>query len=253
MSYDYEPQDSPNVSLIHENIFDQSILNNTAILEKDWDNLPPPTTARPSSSAFAKYTANQQTRQLQQEQDLRKSAGLANPADAAGVPYDPDEVDPARLKELETVKKLNMSMHKINTNLEAAREKLQQFSRTVDQTDQLLDLWISILSQSEHTKRLIDNPSWEGAVTDKIKIRQEEEQRQREREERERQARIAEMERVRREEAAAKAAAAKLAAGNKTRRPSGSTGPARGGRGWARGSVPSGIVRGGTNARGRRV
>lgn len=42
---------------------------------------------------------------------------------------------------------------------------MQQFSRTVDQTDQLLDLWISILSQSEHTKRLIDNPSWEGGVS----------------------------------------------------------------------------------------
>lgn len=34
--------------------------------------------------------------------------------------------------------------------------------QTVDQTEHLLDLWTSILSQAEHTQRLLDNPEWQG-------------------------------------------------------------------------------------------
>ncbi|CAG8623444.1 2058_t:CDS:2 [Paraglomus occultum] len=68
-------------------------------------------------------------------------------------------------REYQAVMKLNETFTAVNDNLIGAREKLQQFADTMDQTDTLLDIWIKILSQSLHTQRLLSDPSWQGQTT----------------------------------------------------------------------------------------
>ncbi|RIB13074.1 DASH complex subunit Duo1-domain-containing protein [Gigaspora rosea] len=66
-------------------------------------------------------------------------------------------------KEYRTLTKINEMFEKVNDNMDQAALNLQQFSNTVEQTDQLLDIWINILSQSIHTQQLFSDPSWQGS------------------------------------------------------------------------------------------
>ncbi|RIA95037.1 DASH complex subunit Duo1-domain-containing protein [Glomus cerebriforme] len=79
-------------------------------------------------------------------------------------------------KEYDTLLKMNEMFEKINNNMNQARINLQQFSTTVEQTDQLLDLWIGILSQSIHTQQILCDPSWLGDSIEKMRILEEQAQ-----------------------------------------------------------------------------
>ncbi|CAG8633656.1 17129_t:CDS:2 [Dentiscutata erythropus] len=76
-------------------------------------------------------------------------------------------------KEHKTLINLNEMFEKVNNNMNQAALNLQQFSNTVEQTDQLLDIWINILSQSIHTQQLISDPSWQGSSAEKQRVLEE--------------------------------------------------------------------------------
>ncbi|KAI8575736.1 hypothetical protein K450DRAFT_260213 [Umbelopsis ramanniana AG] len=99
-------------------------------------------------------------------------------------PSNSPEVNAKRKQELEAVRKLNSAVQTINLNLEHSKANLQQFKQTVNQTNQLLDMWILILSQTEHTKRLMEDPEWEGGQLDAQRIEHELQESQREKNER---------------------------------------------------------------------
>ncbi|KAG2172499.1 hypothetical protein INT44_006672, partial [Umbelopsis vinacea] len=99
-------------------------------------------------------------------------------------PSNSPEVNAKRKQELEAVRKLNSAVQTINLNLEHSKANLQQFKQTVNQTNQLLDMWILILSQTEHTKRLMEDPEWEGGQLDAQKIEHEVQEIQRDKNER---------------------------------------------------------------------
>ncbi|CDH56757.1 predicted protein [Lichtheimia corymbifera JMRC:FSU:9682] len=80
-------------------------------------------------------------------------------------PNNPPEVNTQLQREYENICKLNEAMETVIDNFNQTRESIQNFSQTVDQTEQLLDLWASILSQSEHTRLLLENERWQGIST----------------------------------------------------------------------------------------
>lgn len=42
------------------------------------------------------------------------------------------------------------------------------FHKTADETNALLDMWVRVLSQAEHTQALLHDPEWEGKSWVKI-------------------------------------------------------------------------------------
>ncbi|CAG8748115.1 26137_t:CDS:2 [Racocetra persica] len=81
-------------------------------------------------------------------------------------------------KEYRTLLKLNEMFEKVNNNMDQANLNLQQFSNTVEQTDQLLDIWINILSQNIHTQQLLSDPSWQGSSARVLEEQAKERERQ---------------------------------------------------------------------------
>ncbi|CDS09402.1 hypothetical protein LRAMOSA10762 [Lichtheimia ramosa] len=80
-------------------------------------------------------------------------------------PNNPPEVNIQRQREYENICKLNEAMETVIDNFSQTSESIQNFSHTVDQTERLLDLWASMLSQSEHTRQLLENERWQGSST----------------------------------------------------------------------------------------
>lgn len=66
---------------------------------------------------------------------------------------------------------------------------MKDFQKTVKQTEQLLGLWVRILSQSEHTQKILLEGRWQGASKDLEDVLAEQ-QREKDKHERERQAAI---------------------------------------------------------------
>ncbi|KAF7726343.1 hypothetical protein EC973_008923 [Apophysomyces ossiformis] len=89
-------------------------------------------------------------------------------------PNNSPEVNAQRRHELETVQNLNHAIEASIQHAEQATEKIKQLAQTVDQTDKLLDLWTQILSQTEHTKRLLEDPNWQGVDHDNMLAQKEE-------------------------------------------------------------------------------
>lgn len=65
-----------------------------------------------------------------------------------------------------------------------AYSSLQTISRTVNNASSLLNIWMRILSQTEHNQRLVLNPSWRGATQDLSDMENERLQRRQEKERR---------------------------------------------------------------------
>ncbi|ORY05419.1 hypothetical protein K493DRAFT_310959 [Basidiobolus meristosporus CBS 931.73] len=90
-------------------------------------------------------------------------------------------------EELRKAQQLNLALCKIKENLSGTRIKLQHFSNTVGQTESLLNVWSKLLSQTQHTQKLLSDSNWEGVSHDKMRIEQlKAEKERREREARER-------------------------------------------------------------------
>ncbi|CAH1758130.1 6209_t:CDS:2 [Entrophospora sp. SA101] len=71
--------------------------------------------------------------------------------------------------EYENLVKVNGMVATINNNMDQARRNLQEFSRVINNTDKLLDLWINILSQSIHNQQLLSNKLWQGLAMEQLK------------------------------------------------------------------------------------
>nr|CAG8434382.1 8781_t:CDS:2 [Entrophospora candida] len=63
--------------------------------------------------------------------------------------------------EYEILVKVNEMVATIDNDMNQARKTLQEFSRVINNTDRLLDLWVNILSQSIYNQQLISNKSWQ--------------------------------------------------------------------------------------------
>ncbi|KAL1921157.1 uncharacterized protein VTP21DRAFT_10873 [Calcarisporiella thermophila] len=183
-----------------DNILEQQMPHDSSLLDysPDFPDIPLP-------------SAHQLQRRVLLHQHNLKLKHQSQPTENIEEETDDDpEIREERIRELETLKKMNRGMEGINTNMQAVRGRFQQFSQTIDQTDRLLDIWISILSQAEHTRRLLEDPTWQGGDADIEFMREEEERIERERKEYE--------ERLRQEQEAAAARAAALAAAEQKKR-----------------------------------
>jgi hypothetical protein len=95
------------------------------------------------------------------------------------------EAREARLKaELERVRQVNRVIEGVTASLEKAKANMGTVQRTVENASTLLGTWTRILSQTEHSQRLILNPNWHGATQDLEDMEGEEVRRQEEAERR---------------------------------------------------------------------
>ncbi|KAF3761470.1 hypothetical protein M406DRAFT_342255 [Cryphonectria parasitica EP155] len=82
-------------------------------------------------------------------------------------PFDAEEVREAALRrELEGVRNINEVIEGVIGTLEKAKGNMGSVSRTVDNASTLLNTWTRILSQTEHSQRLILNKDWNGSTRD---------------------------------------------------------------------------------------
>ncbi|KAL1958259.1 hypothetical protein VTO42DRAFT_4767 [Malbranchea cinnamomea] len=86
---------------------------------------------------------------------------------------DEDDREAALRAELETVRDINRVISGVLDSLQRAKGNMETVSRTIGSASTLLDTWTRILSQTEHTQRLILNPSWQGASKDIADIERE--------------------------------------------------------------------------------
>ncbi|CAO3598714.1 unnamed protein product [Absidia cylindrospora] len=80
-------------------------------------------------------------------------------------PSNTPEINEQRRKEYERVQQFNHMIETVTQDFEQAANNIKNFSDVLDETDQLLDLWTQILSQTQHTKRLLEDPSLEKKST----------------------------------------------------------------------------------------
>ncbi|KAI7866612.1 DASH complex subunit Duo1-domain-containing protein [Spinellus fusiger] len=83
-----------------------------------------------------------------------------------------------RRNEYEAVKSTNLIMEGVISNFENISTLVKQLTHTVDQTEQLLDRWVGVLAQTEHTKRLLDDPEWKGSQPEEFTYKQQQQQQQ---------------------------------------------------------------------------
>lgn len=76
------------------------------------------------------------------------------------------ERDSMLLQELNGVKNLNKVVEKVISGLSKAQEDMEHVDKTVKDVDKLLEKWIKILNQAEHTQRLILDKKWHGGTKD---------------------------------------------------------------------------------------
>ncbi|RPA76436.1 hypothetical protein BJ508DRAFT_417579 [Ascobolus immersus RN42] len=143
-----------------------------------------------------------QSREPQEPQDNAR-AGSERPRQPRAHSYiDPEEREAALRAELEGVEKINDVIENVLSSLESAAGNMETVTSTITSANALLSLYTRILSQTEHTTRLLLNPNWQGITNDIASIEADRIAR-REAEERRRQAEI-----ERQREAERKAAAA---------------------------------------------
>ncbi|KAI5805531.1 DASH complex subunit Duo1 [Peziza echinospora] len=82
------------------------------------------------------------------------------------APPDQDSRDAVLRAELAGVRQINKVIEGVIGSLDKAKANMETVASTVNNADKLLNLWIRILSQTEHTQRLILNGHWEGASKD---------------------------------------------------------------------------------------
>ncbi|KAF8245275.1 hypothetical protein K440DRAFT_651758 [Wilcoxina mikolae CBS 423.85] len=142
-----------------------------------------------------------------------------------------DERVEAQQAELRGVQQMNSVIEGVVSSLEKANKNMETVASAVDNANKLLNLWIKILSQAEHTQRLLQSEHWEGANKEMADIQAEAQAKKQEARRRAEEAR----ERAAAREREVAAAEAKRAAAEKK--------PVRGGR---KGVPAAGTVRGGS-------
>ncbi|KAF9359446.1 hypothetical protein BGX26_012346 [Mortierella sp. AD094] len=84
---------------------------------------------------------------------------------------------PSIQTELEQTKRLVNVFDAIDLSMTEARDKLKTFYKTADETNTLLDMWIRVLSQTEHSQKLLQDPAWEGQSMEEARDREYQERR----------------------------------------------------------------------------
>ncbi|KAI5858559.1 DASH complex subunit Duo1-domain-containing protein [Tricharina praecox] len=150
--------------------------------------------------------------------------------------------DDALRAELRGVQQVNGVIEGVLSSLGKAKDNMETVSSTVENANNLLNLWIKILSQTDHTQRLLQSRHWEGASKELENIQAETQAKQREVQRRAEEAR----ERAAaRERDAAATEARRLAAEKK---PTGRVGTRRGATGTSSGRGAAGGSRTGTGS-----
>ncbi|KAL7267033.1 hypothetical protein RUND412_010396 [Rhizina undulata] len=168
--------------------------------------------------------------ELQVTEEDRQASSTHPPRHGPSA-VDQEVRDEALRVELAGVRQLNKVVEGVVASLKKSKENMEAVSTTVDNANKLLDHWIRILSQTEHTQRLIFNGRWEGGTQDLAAI------------EAEALAKAQAAERRKEQERARRAALERQAAEDEARRASG-TKPTRG---RGRGSAGSSSTRGGAS------
>jgi len=80
---------------------------------------------------------------------------------------DGDEARTAALQEeLRSVRGVNRAIENIIESLNKSRDNMNAVHQSVQSASSLLEKWTRILSQTEHSQRLILDPNWHGATQD---------------------------------------------------------------------------------------
>ncbi|KAI0129486.1 DASH complex subunit Duo1-domain-containing protein [Xylariales sp. AK1849] len=86
----------------------------------------------------------------------------------------PSTREAALQRELSGVRQINELIEGVIGTLERARGNMGTVSKTVNTASTLLNTWTRILSQTEHSQRLLLNPDWKGASQDMADAEEEE-------------------------------------------------------------------------------
>ncbi|KAK9465816.1 DASH complex subunit Duo1-domain-containing protein [Lipomyces arxii] len=70
------------------------------------------------------------------------------------------------LQELDQIRSVNETITAVLDSISVAESNLEKVVATTKNVDSLMSLWIRILSQTEHTQRVIFDPKWEGSSKD---------------------------------------------------------------------------------------
>ncbi|KAF9437781.1 hypothetical protein BGZ76_011167 [Entomortierella beljakovae] len=120
-------------------------------------------------------TLNATTNQEQQEQSQNNENGKANLESQPRVGGRATE--PSIQTELDQTRRLIKVFEVIDSSMTEARDKLKTFYKTADETNTLLDMWVRVLSQTEHTQKLLQDPAWEGQTLEEIRDKEYQERR----------------------------------------------------------------------------
>lgn len=71
-----------------------------------------------------------------------------------------DEVNNQLKHEYKSIQMLNKTLSSVLQDFESASQEIHQFSETLNRTDQLLSLWLSVLERTEETKRVLEDEHW---------------------------------------------------------------------------------------------
>ncbi|KAK3817481.1 MAG: DASH complex subunit Duo1-domain-containing protein [Benniella sp.] len=115
---------------------------------------------------------NNQSLGLEQGHDQSQDRDSQEPQHAEG-----EERESAMQSELEATRRLVKTMDAMDLSMTETREKLKTFYKTADETNALLDMWIRVLSQAEHTQKLLLDPAWEGYNIEESRHRENQERR----------------------------------------------------------------------------
>ncbi|KAF9573100.1 hypothetical protein EC968_009061 [Mortierella alpina] len=127
----------------------------------------------PSSSDYA---AGQPDQQHQQRDRSELAETQAEPLSREGASGTTSGETSAK-SELEETRLLLKALDAIDTSMSESRDKLKTFYKTADETNTLLDMWIRVLSQSEHIQKLLQDPAWEGLNIEEARDREHQERR----------------------------------------------------------------------------
>ncbi|KAK9446632.1 DASH complex subunit Duo1-domain-containing protein [Limtongia smithiae] len=161
-------------------------------------------------------------------QDLARSIdAMQQQSTSAPIATQATDREEGLRRELDQVRAVNSTLTTVISSISTSTSNLAHVVRTAQNLDDLLSLWMRVLSQTEHTQRLVFDPRWEGATKDEevhaLRVAKLAEQRAaaRERAEREREAKEAEGRRrgeVEEQKRRREALLHKRVYGNKTRR-----------------------------------
>jgi septal ring factor EnvC (AmiA/AmiB activator) len=94
----------------------------------------------------------------------------------------PEQRQRALQAELDQVKSVNQVIRKVTGAVDKASSDVNTMAVATANANQLLDLWVRVLSQTEHNYRLLSNKHWQGATGEQKLIAEREAEKSRRKE-----------------------------------------------------------------------